>query len=491
MSNKTASVEGVKANLPIFVFSLLHAESLEVLEMFISNFSLYAHKEDVLIVNSTNPDIEKFKLSDKNSNQNITIAKGGARKAHGETLLKGHIQNWKLAKNILGSEEKAFIFITVASNSLLFRSYDKQNILDTMTVKSTQNISKCTGWQYSTIKANKSFLEAFGEEYSHLQIEGFTSWSGGWEAIEKKFIALDYPSHNIKRPICLEEVLPLPALAEAEQESTNIGFVRWSKYKRGRQFASLYDIWRDDSLDEHICLYKWFERDEKNLVSASVSDHILNSVFNKFYSEPRIQNANSIEKVGLGRSFLDDLEVPSTVLHIGSYSWEQRIDSDFKRKVLSLNDQVAGVSPYLYFEALNEGFQSNLTVNIEGDRIYIASTTDVLLNTLNSSGYFKLNFYAVLYVPVPNNTTELWLTDWVNENNKNGDFDFNSMLLNFGMFELDGKYKRVQAIENSFGSPILKPFSIYSLPKKESKRTRYFGIPIIPNSTFSVSIRVK
>ena len=491
MPSKTVSVEGSNTSLPIFVFSLLHAESLEVLEMFISNFSLYAHKEDVLIVNSTSPDIEKFKLSTKNSNRNITIAKGQPRKAHGETLLKGHIQNWKLAKSIIGSDEKAFIFITVASNSLFFRSYDKQNILDTMTVQSTQNISKCTGWQYSTIKANKSFLEAFGEEYSHLQVEGFTSWSGGWEAIEKKFIALDYPSHNIKRPICLEEVLPLPALAEAEQESTNIGFVRWSKYKRGRQFASLYDIWMDDSLDEHICLYKWFERDDKNLVSASVSDISLNSVFNKFYSEPRVKNAHTIEKIGLSRSFLDGLDIPSAVLHIGSYSWEQRIDSDFKRKVIRLNDQVSGISPYLYFEALSEGFQSKLTVNIEGDRIYIASTTDDLLKTLNSSGYFKLNFYAVLYVPVPNNTTELWLTDWADEDSKNGDFNSNSMLLNFGMFEVDGKYKRVQAIENSFSSPILKPFSVYNFPKKESKRTRYFGIPIIPNSKFSVSIRVK
>lgn len=491
MLSKASDVEEPKMPPPVFVFSLLHAESLEALEIFINNFRLFSHKEDFLIVNSTNPDIEKFKLSTESSNSNITITKGQARKAHGETLLKGHIQNWRLAKDILGPDAKAFVFITVASNSLFFRAYDKKSILDTMTVKPLQNISKCTGWQYSTIKANKSFLEAFGEEYRHLQIEGFTSWSGGWEAIEKKFIALDYSSHSLKRHICLEEVLPLPALAEAKCESTNIGFVRWSKYKQGRQFAGIYDIWMDDSFEKHICIYKWFERDEENLVSASVSDNSLNSVFNKFYSEPRVKNAGTIERIGLGRSFLDGIGIPSKVLYLGNYTWEQKIHSDFKRKILRLNDDVMGISPYIYFEALDEGFQTKLSINIERDRVQISSTTSELLNTLNESNYFKLNFYAVLYLPVPNNTTELWLTDWINEDGKKSDFNSNSMFLNFGMFELDGKYKRAQATENSFGSPLLKPFSIYSLPKKESKKTRYFGIPFTPNCMFSFSIRVK
>lgn len=150
-----------------------------------------------------------------------------------------------------------------------------------------------------------------------------------------------------------------------------------------------------------------------------------------------------------------------------------------------------GISPYIYFEALDEGFQTKLSINIERDRVQISSTTSELLNTLNESNYFKLNFYAVLYLPVPNNTTELWLTDWINEDGKKSDFNSNSMFLNFGMFELDGKYKRAQATENSFGSPLLKPFSIYSLPKKESKKTRYFGIPFTPNCMFSFSIRVK
>ncbi|MEY2620818.1 MAG: hypothetical protein RIT26_638, partial [Pseudomonadota bacterium] len=129
---------------PLFVFSLLHAESVECLDLCIRNFKLFAAPGDKLLISTSQDQVDEGHVQDPD----IFIFKSGPRAAHGSDLLRSHIENWRFAQKTFYKGNENYLFITIASNSLFYRAYDKSAVLQSMAVTQAQAIGDMDGWQY-------------------------------------------------------------------------------------------------------------------------------------------------------------------------------------------------------------------------------------------------------------------------------------------------------------------------------------------------------
>lgn len=469
------------------VFSLLHAESTEVLSTCISNFLLFADDSDFLVINSTNPCASNFDVACTR----IFITQGAPRAAHGQGLLCAHIDNWKFACNMLQGAEQDVLFTTMASNSLFFRNYDKSAIVKSMSIADCKPLSEHAGWQYDVIRNSSSFKRSFGESFVHNQIEGFTTWFTSWKLISSAVDHLDYSSHKLAKEICLEEILPLSVLARENHPSTNICSMKWSQSRKGARFVTLEDLFvAAQSLPMHLCQYKWFDRQLDSIATRAVSDNILSKMLGDVFRYA--DTSCDAARFQLGSAFLNQLSLPKTKLELGNYRFNGSIGQRLSRKTLRLNEGL-GVSPFVFFESIPEGFSSELSIRISGTTAVIFSTSEAGTVKVNVDAYLDLKFYAVLYLPIPNEVTGLYLTDFECVNKENGgrnrEFSNQEMLLNLAILEDSGKYECITPDYNSFESELLKPFAHYRVKAPEKKNLRCFGIPIIPNTGFRFSIR--
>ena len=475
---------------PLFVFSLLHAESLECLDLCIRNFKLFAAPGDKLLISSSNPQVEVTHVEDPD----VFIFKSGPRSAHGADLLQSHIENWRFAQKTFYKGHENYLFITIASNALFYRAYDKGAVLQSMTVAQAKEMGDMNdGWQYETIRKCDSFMAAFGSRFVHCQIEGFATFGVAWGLIEEKFEELDYKKHALEKPICLEEVLPLVALAEFKQPSTHICQMKWDDSRQGRRFVTVKDLFVEGrQLPPHKCMYKWFDRRPETLASRLVTDARLNHCFTTLYDEMADWGRKPTVSVEMARSFLDSLAIPKSVIEHGSFYFEQAIDATLNRKLIRIKDGLSQ-SPFIYFEFLPDGFVAQLSIQIEGGKIDIRSTSSALTVKPNADAYMDLRFYAVLYIPIPEYVEQLFLTDFAHIDHGQmryaRKFDNREMMLNFGVLEHRGGYEVIYADANSFGSDWLQPFAYYDVSKTQNKGVRCFGLPIIPNTDFSYGMR--
>lgn len=474
--------------MPQIVFSMLHAESIEVLTTCMSNFLLFAKEPDLLVINTTNPDALKLKTE----SPKIFINQGQPRKAHGSDLLNAHIENWKFVCNLLKKSKEDFLFSTTASNSLFFRGYDKDAIVKSMSVPVNKPISEHSGWQYNAIKKSPSFLKSFGELYIHNQIEGFTTWSSSWKSISNAVDRLNYPSHKLEKDICLEEVLPLSVLALQKLPSTNICSMKWRQSRQGARFVTVGDLFvTNHSLPGHHCQYKWFDRNPSSVTTMAVSNKELNKTLSDVFGYANA--SDSVTKFQLASAFLNQLSIPQAKLDLGDCSFSRSVSEKLSRKVLRLNEGLT-TAPFVYFESIPEGFSSELSIQISNTTATVISKSDTGTMTINADAYRDLKFYAVLYLPVPNDATDLYLTDFeyafTNRDEQHRCFNNQEMLLNFGVLEESGKYEVVTPDYNSFGSQFLRPFTHFALRPPKKNHHRCFGVPIIANSGFRFSVRL-
>ena len=476
-----------KTSDPVFVFSLLHAESLDCLQLCIDNFRMFAQPGDKLIINSS----VRHGYEHPSPAPDVLIVEGKPRKAHGADLLAAHLDNWRTAQARWGQQE--FLFITLASNALFFRSYDKLSVIASMKVAQTKPLATQTGWQYEAIRKSPSFIQAFGEQYIHNQIEGFATWSTSWSAIERKFKALDYGAHRLEQEVCLEEVLPLAALAIEQLASTNICQMKWADSRKGRRFVTPHDLLVQGKQQPfHICLYKWFDRNPRSLASRLVSDQALHDQFKAFFDLAPQWGEDPAERLDLARAILDPLKLPDTVIDLGRHSFSANIDKSCDRKVIRLNEGLSR-SPFLYMETLPPDFQARIQISIANGRVVIHSESPSLGLKVNPTLYYDLKFYVVLYLPIPESVTHLYLTHFerprADDPSQFEPFDTREMVMNLAVLEHQGRYEVLQARASAFESDFLAPFALYDLQKTARAGVRCFGVPVIPNTRLAFELR--
>ena len=473
---------------PLFVFSLLHSESLECLKLCIRNFKMFADKGDKLIINSS----VQHGYEHDSGDENVLIVRGSERKAHGADLLQGHLQNWRMALEQFGAGND-FVFVTMASNSMFYRAYNKSAVLASMSLSECKPLDAMSGWQYESIRKSESFVKAFGPNYLHNQIEGFTTWSSSWRMIERKCNELEYSKHTLEKQICLEEVLPLAVLASNKLQATNMCRMKWAESKQGRRFVTPHDLWiAGKRQPAQVCMYKWFDRDAQSLTSKMVSEEQVQKNFTAFYDQIEQIKPSISERLELARSFLDEVIVPRSVIDVGLHRFSHVIDHSHDRKVIRINEGL-GRSPFIYLESLPQDFSAQLTVEMTGNRVSINSVSEAINSKPNAGAYYDLKFYLALYIPIPEDVEHLYLTNFrsLRSDNQEADNEFSNseMVLNFGVIEHKGKYEVMHAQACSFDSSLLKPFAYYNLAKTARAGVRCFGVPIIPNAGFSFEFR--
>lgn len=485
-------MENTKSLNPIFVFSMLHSESEEILKLCINNFEIFSDKDDYLIINTT-AEINPSSYSEFNR---VRIINANKRRAHGDSLLKGHIENWHVANNLIKIQNGDFLFLCMASNSLIFRNYDKLSVVNSMSIQGASHISNCTGWQYDQIRNNEYFLEHFGTHYAHNQIEGFAAWGKSWSLIDLALSNFDYNKCGFNNDICLEEVVPLSILTLNGHSSTNVSRVKWTESKQGDRFVNVHEIYvASKNLPDHIFMYKWFRRDSNAISTRSVCDQKLNKLLSGVYGLNYDDGFGFVAKIEIARGFLNGIKFPNTTLDYGHYYYDQTVDASFSRLSHRLNDSLT-TSPYLYYESLPDDFDAKLSVAISGGDVSISSFSHSSVARPNSYDYFDLKFYAVLYLPIEGNVNDIFFTDFFYFRNDDGghplknEFCNDEMLLNYCLLEEDGTYRFIYSDASSFASKLLKPFSYYKLGPHQSSRFRSVGIPIIQNINFSFKIRV-
>lgn len=476
-------------NAPVlpFVFSLLHAESLSVLEQCIENFLIFSDEDDFLIVNSTNVECHQVSIN----SPRVVVVLGDPRQSHGDSLLMGHVENWKHVKRVCFNDENEFVFSTMASNSLLFKRYDKRKIIGSMRLPILNSLENMKGWQYDSIRKSGSFVKSFGENYAHNQIEGFTTAAYSWELISAEIAKLSFRDHVLQPQICLEEVLPLPVISKFGRVYTNICAMKWTESRQGDRFVNIRELFERSGKLPHVCQYKWFDRVRPNLEVKIVTQRRLYATFNRFFEY--IAHATSEEILRLAKSLLGFVKFPQVKFDIGYFKYGCNITSALSRKIVRLNEGLKR-SAFLYFETLPDCFNSDLLVTVSGDIVYIKSSSVKQHTIVNASSYLDLKFYAILYIPLPRGVTSVLLTDFKYIDDVSDidyiDFSNEEMLLNFCVLEQAGRYSQILADSNSYESNWLKPFALYRIPDNLSGDSVCFGVPIVPNANFKFSIRL-
>lgn len=197
----------------ITVFSVLFNESLEFLKLLVSNFLHFTGKSERFIIN-INVDIdlsnEPYFVSER-----VIFCRGKKRSALGASLLLGHLENIRLARDRFSSFD---YFVPISSNSLFIRPFSINEIERRLVDRAgaewyvEPNQIDVVGdhyslqhheWWWSNIERQQDFL-AFvrntlqADTLVPMQIEGLLAPAAQWErladfapAIEKMSIGLD------------------------------------------------------------------------------------------------------------------------------------------------------------------------------------------------------------------------------------------------------------------------------------------------------------
>ena len=480
----------------IFVFSALFAEDENYLISYIDNFIFFAAPKDILIINSTvKLDIKKF---ERFPNIYFVYAEKPRHK-WGASLLKAHVDNYRLAKTLFDHDE--FIFVTTASNALFFRPYDKQKVLARLDVhfEKLGDLDSHSSWIFEHIKKNKNIINFLGKKYTWGQIEGLTTYSENWQLIEKAIDQLVAISEQppLEQMPPYEEFAPLTILLKENRTFTHICHMLWEQSREGNYNVNLNDIFsHTNEVNDCAAMYKWFPRDVRDITTAAVCQPELYKSLSNLYAFSK-NNQSTLNFFELGNSFLKNIPNFAAASY-ESYAFNSTIHHKLSRKTVNFSDHDSQ-SPFLFFEFLSEDIEGNLSINIQGDRVQISS--DIFQGGATNKIYFDYKFYCILYIPLSDNLAKevmLKYHDIPIANPKDfvispavfnlGKIHCTNQLLNFSYCSNRNFYEKSNNFVSSYKNGLLKPVHIFEMHGQQNRAQKYIGIPIMNklNVTFNV-----
>ena len=252
------------------VFSTLYNESAEFLAAYIENFLAFTEDDSSLIVNISAPaEAARGGLASPHLRVHL-IAAQEPRRAHGHTLLAGHIQSYRYARQAMPEFEW---FTTTASNALFVRPDDNAAAYAAV-ARSRRGCHIALNampahWWWPKLAECTKLLDYLTDEcgFTHAsdgQIEGLTAARGDWDVLDARMdriaeIARDLPAAGL---FPLEEVLPQTIFANlASGRYVHSCKVLWTNERDLRAVTMSHLLAAQRDLPAHVASMKWFERD--------------------------------------------------------------------------------------------------------------------------------------------------------------------------------------------------------------------------------------
>jgi hypothetical protein len=272
------------------VFSCLYGESEEFLEILIFNFMAHTDESALLVINVS----DKLKHKDESEfpGARLLIKKYGAqRTAWGHTLLGGHIENFRLAQERIGSFD---YFVAMASNSLFVRPFDLSAALkaselnaDAISGAGLSTEEMTDDWHWPSLRNTTSLTERLAsrwniDRFSQNQIEGLFTSCDNWRILGEIFDDIKGHCEGLTAP--LEEILPSTVWKNlGNKQYAYICYMYWDRYLQGLlREATVSDVLNSDRLPQQVVMLKWFSRSqaapEARAVGTSVGLELIKAI---------------------------------------------------------------------------------------------------------------------------------------------------------------------------------------------------------------------
>ena len=369
------------------VFSALYNESAEFLVAYIENFLAFTDDDSSLIVNLSAPaEAARGGLASPDPRVHL-IAAQEPRRAHGHTLLAGHIQSYRYARQHM--PEFAW-FTTTASNALFVRPDDNAAAyaavarskrgchiaLDAMPVN----------WWWPKLGECGPLLEYLTGEcgFTHAsdgQIEGLTAARADWDVLDDRMdriaeIARTLPAASL---FPFEEVLPGTFFANlGSGRYVHTCKVLWNHDRVLRAVTMSHLLAAQHDLPAHVASMKWFERDLSSPPTVAVCTPIGRDLLALATSTAQPSLATALMVHDLARALSRVAEGapwqhPAWHDHPGpvTLDWHGQVT----RGIVPLAGSAGAELAYLYLEATGAEVRIAVDVEISGEhagRIRIA-----------------------------------------------------------------------------------------------------------------------
>ena len=358
--------------MPRFVFSALYNETAEYLEFFVQNFLNFTGDESVIFINVSQTSLAGI---DRDFGPRVHLFHGKiARSAWGPTLLAGHMECFDAASEVHPDFEW---FITMASNSLFFRRFNPELVVETAKAvvkpqKAPINWDELPdNWHWPKMRQHRAIGNILQQRWkieglAGGQIEGRVAHRNDWSILNSVQSDILHEWTELKAP--LEEILPLTVFnALGSGLSCNICRNHWGRPEQdGGRFSQMWELINPVNLPPQFCMMKWFQRDnlcpETLAVSTPIGQYFLEAA-----QSAAIDPRKRFEIECLLRSFLNGIEhfqssTPITFAglpaNVTTFQHEAVVA---QRQICALDGgpMISGQS-YLYFESTAETLSLSL-----------------------------------------------------------------------------------------------------------------------------------
>lgn len=299
-----------------FVFSALYNESAAFLDHFVANFLAHTDHLSHLYVNLSRQSPAR---EDQINSSRVTVFRGGFdRQAFGHTLLAGHMESF--ARAVIDIPQFEY-FMTVASNSLFFRSFDTPEVLRLL--ESSPRLTPAIPvanlpdrWYWSKLRSQVEACRTLTSDWNLQflldgQIEGRIASRGDWQLVHDVQASLVPCWSDFEAP--LEEIIPPSVIHGLGSGHTiNICYNRFVEAKKSYRggFAQTSDLVAS-ALPEHICIIKWFERSILSPQTMQVATDHGRDLTNWLTSEERQSRTGVEQELLLGSNYQSLLGIRS------------------------------------------------------------------------------------------------------------------------------------------------------------------------------------
>lgn len=381
------------------VFSCLYNENTNFLKPLISNFLAFTDNKCILIINlgkhyKSTPEMPM-------ETDRVFFHNGETtREKVGPTLLSGHIENIDfLEKHAISFE----YFCPIASNSLFFRSFKRIETIEKLhkqkrrkaSTINLQSLPEKWHWPKFTNKENalQHLKNNWDIEYLHNnQIEGYLASKKDWQQVKLVHDNSIHTWNELKAP--LEEVLPSTVIHTIGSGQTltiaKVNFGR--KESEGGQFVKFNDIFQNTS-EEHICIWKWFQRDISNhetfMVCNPAGQAILKSIQDERVTLMELEILQSAIRHNIKNALQNHIEknLISANFEANSTIFEESILAN--RKKIQLHNNKSSENSFVLLENTNE----NLFISIR-------TTSDRLEITCKTANNTSKQIQGFIYIPI-------------------------------------------------------------------------------------------
>ena len=262
------------------VFSVLFNESDDYIPRIIDNFLGYTDKDVFLVINL--PPDRKIFLGTNSDSDRVFLINGSVHRAKlGHTLLFGHLEAFDYAVTAVRDFE---FFCPLASNSLLFRPFDKNATLRQLEIIPATNFVSLdnlpTAWWWAKVNNNNSFTTFLRDRWglkqlSGNQIEGLFASREDWGTLHVRMSEISELGATIDPEISfpLEEILPSTFFHNfGSGRFTYICHNFWDHSVRRNGLAHISDfLGMPSEFPTHICVLKWFRRSRYAVETIAVT----------------------------------------------------------------------------------------------------------------------------------------------------------------------------------------------------------------------------